>query len=37
MELKIAQINAQRSAAVAADIRAAMVNSNIDILCIQEP
>jgi len=37
MELIIAQVNAQRSAAVAADIRVPMVNSNIDILCIQEP
>jgi len=37
MELIIAQINAQRSAAIAADIRAAMVNSNNDILCVQEP
>jgi len=37
MELIIAQINAQRSAAVAADICTALVESNIDILCIQEP
>jgi len=37
MELIIAQINAQRSAAVAADICTALVRTNIDILCIQEP
>jgi len=37
MELKIAQINAQRFAAVAADLRTALVNSGIDIVCIQEP
>jgi len=37
MKLKIVQINAQRSAAVAADLRIALVNSGIDIVCIQEP
>jgi len=37
MELKIAQINAQRSAAVAADLRTALSGANIDILCVQEP
>jgi len=37
MELKIAQINTQRSVAVAADLRAGLINTNIDIVCIQEP
>jgi len=37
MELIIAQINAQRSAAVAADLRVSLANSGIDIICIQEP
>jgi len=37
MELIIAQINAQRSAAVASDIRAALASSSVDVLCIQEP
>jgi len=37
MELIVAQINAQRSAAVAADIRAVLANPGIDIICIQEP
>lgn len=37
MELKIAQINAQRSAAVAADLNKYMREKNLDILCIQEP
>jgi len=37
MELKIAQVNAQRSATVASDLRTALMNSDIDIVCIQEP
>jgi len=37
MELKIVQINAQRSVAVATDLRAALVDTDIDIISIQEP
>lgn len=37
MGIKVAQINAQRSTAVAADLNLIMKRQNIDILCIQEP
>jgi len=37
MDLTIAQINAQRSAAAAASLEKLMGERNIDILCIQEP
>lgn len=37
MGLRIAQINAQRSSAAAADLEIIMREGNIDILCLQEP
>jgi len=37
MNLRIAQINAQRSAAAAANLEKLMCEHSIDILCIQEP
>lgn len=37
MELKIAQINAARSAAAAGELRATMRDRGIEVLCIQEP
>jgi len=37
MGLRIAQINAQRSSAAAADLEMIMRKENIDILCLQEP
>jgi len=37
MELKLAQINAQRSSVASADLEMIMRERNIDVLCIQEP
>lgn len=37
MALKLAQINAQRSSAVSADLEMIMREKNIDVLCLQEP
>ena len=37
MGLKVGQINAQRSAAVAANLELLIKEKELDILCIQEP